>query len=180
MPGQYLKFVLRLIKTADTFRKVQHLTCSVTWHGSRRKRMRNSHGSVWKEIAAFARKLARDHLALFASDPNYRKRAGRFLTALLPPKPRRRGRHGGRIYRDAQPSGDGGQIAITQPDRRYHRSKAMITSSENQRFANNGFRSRRRFLHPFIVACRAKMQQNPVHILLLSFLCTQSIHTQLT
>ena len=82
MPGQYLKFVLRLIKTADTFRKVQHLTCSVTWHGSRRKRMRNSHGSVWKEIATFARKLARDHRALIASDPNYRKRARQVLTAL--------------------------------------------------------------------------------------------------
>jgi len=47
-----------------------------------------------KELATFARKLARDHRALFASDPIYRKRAGQFLTALLPPKPRRRGRPG--------------------------------------------------------------------------------------
>lgn len=47
-----------------------------------------------KEIAALARKLKRDHRALFASDPIYRRRAGQFLTALLPPKPRRRGRPG--------------------------------------------------------------------------------------
>ena len=47
-----------------------------------------------KEIATFARKLAREHRALFGSDPIYRKRAGQFLTALLPPKPRRRGRPG--------------------------------------------------------------------------------------
>jgi hypothetical protein len=49
---------------------------------------------IRKEIAAFARKLAREHRALFASDRIYRKRAGQFLTALLPPKPRRRGRPG--------------------------------------------------------------------------------------
>ena len=49
---------------------------------------------IRKEIAAFARKLAHDHRALFLSDPIYRKRAGQFLTALLPPKPRRRGRPG--------------------------------------------------------------------------------------
>jgi hypothetical protein len=47
-----------------------------------------------KEIAAFARKLKRDHKALFASDPVYKKRAGQFLTSLLPPKQRRRGRPG--------------------------------------------------------------------------------------
>jgi hypothetical protein len=47
-----------------------------------------------KEIATFARKLKRDYRALFASNPVYRKRAGQFLTALLPPKPRRRGRPG--------------------------------------------------------------------------------------
>ena len=47
-----------------------------------------------KEIAALALKLSREHRALFAADPMYRKRAGQFLTALLPPKPRRRGRPG--------------------------------------------------------------------------------------
>jgi hypothetical protein len=47
-----------------------------------------------KEIAQFARKLAKEHGGLFTSDPNLRKRAGQFLTALLPPKPRRRGRPG--------------------------------------------------------------------------------------
>jgi hypothetical protein len=31
-----------------------------------------------KELATLARKLARDHRALFASDPIYRKRAGSF------------------------------------------------------------------------------------------------------
>jgi hypothetical protein len=46
------------------------------------------------EMAQFAGKLKRDHRALFASNPAYRKRAGQFLTALLPPKPRRRGRPG--------------------------------------------------------------------------------------
>jgi hypothetical protein len=50
--------------------------------------------SLRKEISTLARKLARDYRALFASDPIYRKRAGQFLTALLPPKPRRRGRPG--------------------------------------------------------------------------------------
>jgi len=49
---------------------------------------------IRKELATFARKLAREHRALFASNPTYRKRAGQFLTALLPPKPRRRGRPG--------------------------------------------------------------------------------------
>jgi len=49
-------------------------------------------GALRREIAAFARKLARDHRALCLSDPVYRKHAGQFLTALLPPKPRRRGR----------------------------------------------------------------------------------------
>lgn len=44
------------------------------------------------EVSALARKLKRHHPALFASDPLYRKRAGQFVTALLPPKPRRRGR----------------------------------------------------------------------------------------
>jgi hypothetical protein len=47
-----------------------------------------------KELTTMARKLARAHRALFISDPNLRKRAGQFLTALLPPKPRRRGRPG--------------------------------------------------------------------------------------
>jgi hypothetical protein len=50
--------------------------------------------AIRKELATLGRKLARDHRALFASDPIYRKRAGQFLTALLPPKPRRRGRPG--------------------------------------------------------------------------------------
>jgi hypothetical protein len=50
--------------------------------------------AVRKELATLARKLKRDYPALFASDPLYRKRAGQFLTALLPPKPRRRGRPG--------------------------------------------------------------------------------------
>jgi hypothetical protein len=50
--------------------------------------------AVRKEIAALALSLKRDYRALFASDPIYRKRAGQFLTALLPPKPRRRGRPG--------------------------------------------------------------------------------------
>src|SRR5207253_762322 len=44
--------------------------------------------------ATFARKLKRDHRALFAFNSLYRKRAGQFLTALLPPKPRGRGRPG--------------------------------------------------------------------------------------
>jgi hypothetical protein len=47
-----------------------------------------------KELATFARKLKRDYRKLFPSSPGYRKRAGQFLTALLPPKPRRRGRPG--------------------------------------------------------------------------------------
>ena len=47
-----------------------------------------------KEIFQFARKLKKHYRQLFASDPIYRKRAGQFLTALLPPKPRRRGRPG--------------------------------------------------------------------------------------
>src|SRR5262245_24011686 len=49
---------------------------------------------VRKELAQFARKLSRQFKPLFASDPKIRKRAGQFLTALLPPKPRRRGRPG--------------------------------------------------------------------------------------
>jgi hypothetical protein len=44
---------------------------------------------VRKELATFARKLKRGYRQLFASNPVYRKRAGQFLTALLPPKPRR-------------------------------------------------------------------------------------------
>jgi hypothetical protein len=47
-----------------------------------------------KEIAALARKLAKEYRTVFAEDPALRKRAGQFLTALLPPKPRRRGRPG--------------------------------------------------------------------------------------
>jgi hypothetical protein len=39
-----------------------------------------------KEIAAFARKLAKDYRPQFTSDPNLRKRAGQFLTALHPPE----------------------------------------------------------------------------------------------
>jgi hypothetical protein len=50
--------------------------------------------SLRKEIAACARKLKRHHRALFTSDRAYRKRAGQFLTGLLPPKPKRRGRRG--------------------------------------------------------------------------------------
>ena len=47
-----------------------------------------------QEIASFARKLVKEHRSQFTSDLNLRKRAGQFLTALLPPKPRRRGRPG--------------------------------------------------------------------------------------
>jgi hypothetical protein len=47
-----------------------------------------------KEIATLARKLAKEYRTLFAEDPTLRKRAGQFLTALLPPRPRRRGRPG--------------------------------------------------------------------------------------
>jgi hypothetical protein len=50
--------------------------------------------SLRQELATFARKLAGEHALLFGSDPLYRKRAGQFLTALLPPKSRRRGRPG--------------------------------------------------------------------------------------
>jgi hypothetical protein len=57
-------------------------------------RSKNLPHDVRAELSAFARKLAREHRALFLSDPIYRKRAGQFLTALLPPKPRRRGRPG--------------------------------------------------------------------------------------
>jgi hypothetical protein len=49
---------------------------------------------VRKEITTFALTLKRHYRKLFASDPLYRKRAGQFLTALLPPKPRPRGRPG--------------------------------------------------------------------------------------
>jgi hypothetical protein len=38
--------------------------------------------AIRKGLASLARKLARHHCALFAA---YRKRAGQFLTALLPP-----------------------------------------------------------------------------------------------
>jgi hypothetical protein len=51
------------------------------------------------DLMEMARKLAKEHRALFTSDPNLRKRAGEFLTALLPPKPRRRGRLGLRMSR---------------------------------------------------------------------------------
>ena len=54
----------------------------------------NSPAPLRKELATLARKLTRDQRALFASNPNLRKRAGQFLTILLPPKPRRRGRPG--------------------------------------------------------------------------------------
>jgi|ERR1035437_6086555 hypothetical protein len=47
--------------------------------------------TIRKEIATLARKLAREHRGLFASNPAFRKRAGQFLIALLPPKSRRRG-----------------------------------------------------------------------------------------
>jgi hypothetical protein len=51
------------------------------------KRQADLARAVRKEIATFARKLARDHRALFASDPALRKRAGQFLTApVLPDK----------------------------------------------------------------------------------------------
>jgi hypothetical protein len=59
-----------------------------------RRRILQLPQAVRKEISQFARKLKRDHRQLFASDPAFRKRAGQFLTALLPPKPRRRGRPG--------------------------------------------------------------------------------------
>ena len=49
---------------------------------------------IRKEIASLALKLRRQYKALFASDPLLRKRVGQFLAALLPPKPRRRGRPG--------------------------------------------------------------------------------------
>jgi hypothetical protein len=39
-------------------------------------------------------KLVSGHRALFAADANLRRRTGQFLTALLPPKPRRLGRPG--------------------------------------------------------------------------------------
>jgi hypothetical protein len=42
----------------------------------------------------FLVRLGREHRAQFSSDPNLRERAGRYLTALLPPKFRRRGRPG--------------------------------------------------------------------------------------
>ena len=51
--------------------------------------------TIRKQIADFARKLSREHRAQFASNPLYRKRAGQFLTALLPLKSRRRRRPGG-------------------------------------------------------------------------------------
>lgn len=60
-----------------------------------------------KELATFARKLAREHRTLFAANPNLRKRAGQFLTALLPPRPRRRGRPG---RADERPFGCGGNF----------------------------------------------------------------------
>jgi hypothetical protein len=47
-----------------------------------------------KEISIPARELVREHRAQFSTEPNLRKRAGSFLTGLLPPKPRRRGRPG--------------------------------------------------------------------------------------
>jgi len=50
--------------------------------------------AIRKELASLARKLNREHRVLFAGNPNLRKRAGQFLIALLPPKPRRRGRPG--------------------------------------------------------------------------------------
>ncbi len=48
---------------------------------------------TWSGIA-FTRNLKRNHGPLFASNPLYRTRAGQFLTALLPPKPRRGGQPG--------------------------------------------------------------------------------------
>jgi hypothetical protein len=48
-----------------------------------------------KELSSFARKLACEHRALFASDPVYRKRAGQFLTALLTPNRVAAGGRGG-------------------------------------------------------------------------------------
>src|SRR6516225_4961082 len=50
--------------------------------------------AIRRDIAAFAVKLRRDYRPVFGSNALYRKRAGHFLTALLPPKPRRRGRPG--------------------------------------------------------------------------------------
>jgi hypothetical protein len=49
---------------------------------------------VRKEITAFALTLKRQYRKVFTSNPPYRKSAGQLLTALLPPKPRRRGRPG--------------------------------------------------------------------------------------
>jgi hypothetical protein len=54
-----------------------------------------------KEIAALARKLAKEYRTVFAEDPALRKRSGQFLTALLPPKPRRRERPGDPIVTKA-------------------------------------------------------------------------------
>ena len=65
--------------------------CGANWQSPARAELPRG---IRKEIAALARKLKRDYRVLFASDPIYRKRAGQFLTALLPPKPRRRGRPG--------------------------------------------------------------------------------------
>jgi hypothetical protein len=50
--------------------------------------------AIRRDIASFAVKLRRDYRTEFGSKALYRKRAGQFLTALLPPKPRRRGRPG--------------------------------------------------------------------------------------
>jgi len=60
----------------------------------RRSALSHFTSDIRKEIADFARNLSKEHRGLFTSDPTLRKRAGQFLTALLPPKPKRRGRPG--------------------------------------------------------------------------------------
>jgi hypothetical protein len=57
--------------------------------------------TVRMEISELARTLAREHRPLFASNPTLRKRAGQFLTALLPPKPKRRGTPGNPVVTKA-------------------------------------------------------------------------------
>jgi hypothetical protein len=46
------------------------------------------------QLVAFASSLRREHRVLFVANPDLKKRVGSFLVALLPPKPRRRGRPG--------------------------------------------------------------------------------------
>jgi hypothetical protein len=101
--------------------------------------------SVWKEIATFARKLARDHRALIASDPNYRKRARQVLTALYSHPSRGAGED-----REAGCTAMLNSTAMEADRDNSARSKIPPVEGEDHivrepRFANNGFRSRCRF-----------------------------------